>query len=148
GFSMKPEEVALETSSMAHQWMADTARKTNSVVAGSLATRSGDKYYNRFYACYPTGEKETSDKRHLFAYAGENERYSAGNKKLLIEVNGWRIMVIICYDLRFPVWCRNTMDYDLLIVVANWPEPRISHWDALVRARAIENQCYVAAVNR
>lgn len=148
GFSMSPEKIALEESSPVHQWMSDTAKKTNAVVAGSLATKSGNFYYNRFYACHPSGSRETYDKRHLFAYAGEDKKYSAGDKRLLLEIKGWHIMVIVCYDLRFPVWCRNTMDYDLLVVVANWPEARISHWDALLRARAIENQCYVAAVNR
>lgn len=148
GFSMNPNEIAQVESGTALTWMKESAIKTNAVVGGSLAISDGGNNYNRFFTCSPEGEIQRYDKRHLFGYSGEDKQYKAGNDKLIIEIKGWRIFVIICYDLRFPVWCRNTQDYDLMIVVANWPEARIAHWDALLKARAIENQCYVAAVNR
>lgn len=90
----------------------------------------------------------TYDKKHLFSYGNEHLHYTPGSQKVVLDIKGWKIMPIICYDLRFPAWCRNTTDYDLLMVVVNWPTPRIHHWDALLKARAIENQCFVAAVNR
>jgi predicted amidohydrolase len=96
----------------------------------------------------PDGEVQFYDKRHLFSYAGEDKRYLAGSERKIFHYRGWRICPQICYDLRFPVWCRNRGDYDLLLFVANWPEPRTSAWTTLLRARAMENQCYVIGVNR
>jgi omega-amidase len=96
----------------------------------------------------PGGEVTHYDKRHLFAYGGEHERYSAGNRRVTVDYLGWRINLQVCYDLRFPAWCRLRDDFDLQLFVANWPTKRVAHWSALLRARAIENQCYVVAVNR
>jgi predicted amidohydrolase len=148
GFSMQPEKVAEPTDGPSVTWMIRKANEKNAVLAGSLSTRQEGRFVNRFYLVYPDGHIKTYDKKHLFSFGKEDQHYSAGHTQLIADVLGWKIMPIICYDLRFPVWCRNTADYDLLIVVANWPAARIHHWDALIRARAIENQCYVAAVNR
>ncbi len=130
------------------QWMTEKAAAGRMHIAGSLPVCSERYYYNRFYAVSPDGETNVYDKRHLFSYGKEDRYYERGNQRTIFRVNEWRIMPIICYDLRFPVWCRYRNDYDVLLVVANWPAARIHHWDALLRARAIENQCYVVAVNR
>ena len=148
GFSMRPESIAENENGIALRWMKAHSQKLNCVIAGSLSVRDGDKYYNRLYCVHPKGKIDHYDKRHLFSYGKEDQHYSAGDQRIIIEINGWRIMPIICYDLRFPAWCRNNLDYELMIVVANWPTPRITHWDALLKARAIENQSYIAAVNR
>jgi predicted amidohydrolase len=130
------------------QWMKHQAVSRNMTICGSLSVREGGKAYNRFYAVTPDGEVQSYDKRHLFSYGTENQFYQAGRDKLIFRVGRWRIRAIICYDLRFPAWCRNLEDVDILLCVANWPQARIHHWDALLRARAIENQCHVVAVNR
>lgn len=148
GFSMRPEVVAEGPDGDALKWMLDHSHKLNLVIAGSIPVEDNGKYYNRWYCVHPNGHIDQYDKRHLFSYGKEDLHYSPGNERIVIEIKGWRIMPIICYDLRFPAWCRNNLDYDLMIVVANWPTPRIHHWDILLRARAIENQCYIAAVNR
>lgn len=148
GFTMRPEITAETFPGPALLWMTEQAEKRNSALAGSIALRDGRHFYNRWYCVFPDGHIVQYDKKHLFSFGGEDLQYTPGNEKILLEIKGWKIRPIICYDLRFPVWCRNTDDYDLLIVVANWPTPRIHHWDALLKARAIENQCYVAAVNR
>ncbi len=148
GFTMHPENAAEDATGHALSWMMEYARTSNAVIAGSMATRHHGRFYNRFYWAFPDGHLEWYDKKHLFSYGGEDKPYTAGTTQVSIEIKGWNIMPIVCYDLRFPAWCRNRNDYDLLVVVANWPVPRIHHWDALVRARAIENQCYVTAVNR
>ena len=148
GFSMHPEKIAESSDGPAVTWMINKAHEKNAVIAGSLSIKHDNTYVNRFYLVYPDGHFRNYDKKHLFSFGKEDQHYSPGSTHLIADVLGWKIMPIICYDLRFPVWCRNTSDYDLLIVVANWPAARIHHWDALLRARAIENQCYVAAVNR
>ncbi|MDQ3017168.1 MAG: amidohydrolase [Bacteroidota bacterium] len=148
GFSLSPERVAEETTGLTLNWMIDQAQKYNSAIAGSVAVREDGKYYNRFYCVHADGRITKYDKRHLFSYGKEDQHYTPGNEHTLLEIKGWKIMPVICYDLRFPVWCRNTMDYDLMVIVANWPTARIHHWDALLKARAIENQCYIAAVYR
>lgn len=129
-------------------WMKALAKELNCVLCGSAAisTRAGTT--NRFLWVQADGVIEYYDKRHLFSYGGEDQRYIAGKKRKVINYRGWRICPQICYDLRFPVWCRSRDDYDLLLFVANWPEPRTPAWTALLRARAIENQCYVIGVNR
>lgn len=148
GFTMQPERVAEPTSGTALQWMATQARERNTAIAGSISVVEGAFYFNRWFCTFPDGRIAQYDKKHLFSYGKEDQHYTAGNTKTYIEIKGWKIMPIICYDLRFPAWCRNTDSYDLMIVVANWPVARIHHWDALLKARAIENQSYVAAVNR
>lgn len=148
GFTMQPEKVAEKENGPAFQWMREQAQKYNVCICGSISFSDHQKFYNRWYCVFPDGHTHHYDKKHLFTYGKENEHYTPGNKTMVFELNGWRIMPIICYDLRFPAWCRNKEDYDLLLVAANWPSPRIHHWDALIKARAIENQSYVAAVNR
>jgi omega-amidase len=148
GFSMRPESVAESTQGPALQWMKALANLKNTVIAGSVSVTEGDKYFNRCYFAYPDGEVVFYDKKHLFSYGKEDQHYTPSADQITIDIKGWKIRPVICYDLRFPAWCRNTDDYDLLMVVANWPIPRIHHWDALLKARAIENQSYVAAVNR
>jgi omega-amidase len=148
GFTMQPEKVAEPTPGTALQWMSIQAKERNTAIAGSVSVADGAQYYNRWYCTFPDGRTVHYDKKHLFSYGREDQHYTAGSAKTFIEIKGWKIMPIICYDLRFPVWCRNTDSYDLMMVVANWPVARIHHWDALLKARAIENQSYVAAVNR
>ena len=148
GFSMRPEVIAEKPNGPALSWMVETARKLNISMTGSIAVEENGRYYNRLYFVNPHKEIHYYNKRHLFSYGGEDHHYASGSERKVIELNGWKIMPVICYDLRFPVWCRNNLDYDLMIVVANWPSSRIHHWDILLTARAIENQSYIAAVNR
>ncbi|QYJ68848.1 amidohydrolase [Flavobacterium litorale] len=148
GFTMQPEKVAEATTGTSVQWMQEIAIQKNCAVTGSLAIKENGKYYNRLFFVYPNGEYKIYNKRHLFTLAGEEEHYTAGIDKLVLEYKGWKICPLICYDLRFPVFARNTEDYDLLLYVANWPKIRIAAWDALLRARAIENMCYTIGVNR
>jgi predicted amidohydrolase len=129
-------------------WMHELAQTSGAAVCGSAVIRDETGRHNRFLFVPPSGEVVYYDKKHLFAHAGEDQRYRAGERRVIFDWQGWRISPQICYDLRFPVWCRNRDDYDVLLVVANWPEQRIDAWDALLKARAIENQCYVVAVNR
>ncbi len=147
GFSMKPAEFAENMNGTTVEWMKSMVEKSGAAIAGSIIIEDNNKFYNRFL--FVTDNKiEQYDKRHLFAMAGEDKFYTQGTKNTLIEYKGWKIRPQICYDLRFPVWSRNTDEYDLLIYVANWPEKRVAHWDVLLKARAIENQAYVAGVNR
>ena len=148
GFSMQPEKIAEKHPGLAFEWMQKTSSKLNLSLAGSISIEEDGKYYNRFYVVHSDGSFQQYDKRHLFSYGKEDDHYTPGNTREVFDIKGWKIMPVICYDLRFPVWCRNNLNYDLMIIVANWPTPRIHHWDALIRARAIENQCYIAAVNR
>ena len=120
----------------------------NLAICGSLVIEDKEKLYNRAFFIEPSGECIFADKRHLFSMAGENNTFTPGNKRLSVRYRGWNISMIICYDLRFPVWCRNVNnEYDLLIAVANWPEVRISAWNKLLQARAIENEAYVCGVD-
>ncbi len=130
------------------RWMRELAAEFDCVLCGSaaIATESGNA--NRFLWVTPAGDVSFYDKRHLFSFGGEDRRYVAGQERKVFHYRGWRICPQICYDLRFPAWCRNRGDYDLLLFVANWPEPRTPAWTALLKARAIENQCYVIGVNR
>lgn len=149
GFSMNPSKLAEEMGGKTMKWMHDQARKFDSVVTGSIIIKESDKYYNRLIWMRPDGSHEQYDKRHLFGFGEEDQHYTAGTKKLFVELNGWKICPVICYDLRFPVWLRNNNEeYDLLLIVANWPERRSLHWRSLIPARAIENQSFVVAVNR
>lgn len=148
GFSMTPERVAEKTGGPALRWMQEKAVKYNFTITGSVSVEEEGKYYNRMYIVFADGTYTYYDKRHLFSYAREDLHYQPGDQRMTVDIKGWKVMPIICYDLRFPVWCRNDPGYDLMIVVANWPDTRILHWDSLLTARAIENQSYVAAVNR
>lgn len=149
GFTMNPESLAENMGGKTMQWMHEQARKFDCVITGSLVIRENGKCYNRLIWMRPDGTHEKYDKRHLFGLGDEDDHYSPGKEKLFVELNGWKICPIICYDLRFPVWLRNNKaEYDMLLVVANWPERRSLHWRSLIPARAIENQAYVVAVNR
>lgn len=148
GFTMFPEPLAETMQGETVNWMKSTARVKNSAVCGSLIIEDNNKYYNRFVFAHPNGKIDTYDKRHLFSLAGEDKQYAKGTSKIIIEYNGWKICPQICYDLRFPAFSRNVENYDLLIYVANWPKPRITAWDALLKARAIENMSFVIGVNR
>jgi len=129
-------------------WLRALAAEYDSALAGSAVIVEGGQLFNRFLLVTPDGEVQHYDKRHLFGYGGENERYVAGRKREVLRLGDWRICPQICYDLRFPVWCRNRDDYDLMLLVANWPGSRIHHWKALLHARAIENQSWVIGLNR
>lgn len=148
GFTMEPQHVAQEMNGPAVQWMGETAQKSGASIMGSLVIQEEGQYFNRLLCADPDGSIQYYDKRHLFSYAGEEKTYTPGNHHLILTIKGWRILPLICYDLRFPVWSRNVSGYDILVYVANWPTPRIDAWTALLKARAIENQCYVAGVNR
>ena len=129
-------------------WMKTLANELDCVICGSVAISVAKGTVNRFLWVQPDGEVQFYDKRHLFSFGGEDRRYLAGRERKVFHYRGWRICPQVCYDLRFPAWCRNRNDYDLLLFVANWPEPRTAAWTTLLKARAIENQCYVIGVNR
>jgi predicted amidohydrolase len=130
------------------KWMIDISAEFNAAVCGSLIVKDKNKFYNRFIWAEKNKELKYYDKRHLFAFVNEHLNFTPGNSKILINYKGWRILPLICYDLRFPVWSRNNDDYDLLIYVANWPAKRSYAWKSLLTARAIENQSFVIGVNR
>jgi predicted amidohydrolase len=166
GFSMKPEELAEPMNGPTIEWMKKMAAEKRVIVTGSLmanepAEDGSAQYFNRLLWVLPNGQHGVYDKRHLFAFADEDKHYTAGTKRLIASVNGWKINLMVCYDLRFPVWARqqpssqpppsgeeSAAEYDVLIYVANWPERRVHAWKTLLTARAIENQCYVIGVNR
>lgn len=149
GYSMDAVALAEPEDGVTRQWMLNQAKKLNTVVTGSLIVRTSDgSYRNRLYWARPDGTHASYDKRHLFRMAGEHKHYSGGERRVLLEVKGWHVRPLICYDLRFPVWSRDPYDTDLLIYVASWPKARRDAWNRLLPARAIENLCYVAAVNR
>jgi len=148
GFTMHPNEIAEPMNGETVTWMINLAGKNQFAICGSVIITENDKFYNRLLFVYPSGDIEHYDKRHLFTLAGEDKVYTSGKDRLIVDYKGFRICPMVCYDLRFPVFSRNTVDYDILIYVANWPQPRIAAWDALLKARAIENMCYVVGVNR
>lgn len=152
GFSMKPAELAETMDGPSVQWMKWIAAKYKIILTGSLIIEADQQYYNRLLWVLPNGTVGVYDKRHRFAFAGEDRFYTAGNKRLITSVNGWKFNLQICYDLRFPVWARqqseDAPEFDVLLYVANWPERRSHAWKSLLIARAIENQCYVVGVNR
>lgn len=148
GFCTNPEGVAEPIEGPSLNWMKSKAVQTNAAIAGSVAVSDGERYFNRFYFVKPSGQVVWYDKRHLFTYGGEHLHFTAGEERVVVEWRGVRILLEVCYDLRFPVWARNRGDYDMILYVASWPVPRIAVWSALLVARAIENQCYVAGVNR
>jgi predicted amidohydrolase len=148
GFSMNVNILSETMNGKTIKWMLDWARVKNAVIAGSIIIKENNLFYNRFIWAEPNGGIKYYDKKHLFSMANEDQSYSPGKQKIIIEYLGWKICPLICYDLRFPIWNRNLEDYDIAIYVANWPEKRANHWKSLLMARAIENQCYVLAVNR
>jgi predicted amidohydrolase len=150
GFTTNAQPLAEKMNGKTMQWMLSVAKQYDCVVTGSLIIEENKKYYNRLIWMRPDGSFEQYDKRHLFGLGKEHENFTAGSKKLITDLKGWRVFPAICYDIRFPVWLRNTPEqsYDLSIFIASWPEKRILHWRALLMARAIENQAYVVGVNR
>ena len=147
GFNMKPEEVA-DRNSETLEWMKKFAMEKNCAVAGSASIMEGENFYNRFYFVEPNGNHHQYDKRHLFSFSGEDKNYTSGKDRVIVNYKGWRILLQVCYDLRFPVFARNNDDYDAILYVANWPEVRIDAWKTLLKARAIENLAYVFGLNR
>lgn len=153
GFSMKPEQLAETMDGETVRWMKRIAAEKKIILTGSIIIKEAGHYYNRLIWMLPTGQHGVYDKRHRFAFAGEDNHYTAGTKRLIASVKGWKINLQVCYDLRFPVWARQQSqqggpEYDILVYVANWPERRSHAWKTLLQARAIENQCYVIGVNR
>ena len=157
GFSMNAQKLAEPTDGPTLEWMRKHAASLNTVITGSFIASEDGNYYNRLLWVRPDGSYEQYDKRHLFRLAGEEKHFTPGTKKLIVELHGWKVCPLVCYDLRFPVWSRNrwtkegdklTSDYDLLLYVANWPERRNIAWKTLLMARAIENLSYVIGLNR
>jgi len=150
GFSMNPKLLAENMTGQTYQWMRRIAMENKIILTGSFMAEENGEYFNRLVWMQPNGQFGIYDKRHLFSYANEDKHFSAGQKRLITTVNGWRICPLICYDLRFPVWARqsNMNEYDVLLYIANWPERRSTAWNTLLKARAIENQAYVIGVNR
>ena len=148
GFCTEPEGIAEPSDNETVKWMVRKAAERGCAIAGSIAIVKDGHYYNRFHFVHPDGRIDIYDKRHLFTYGGEDKRFTAGAGRTVVEHRGVRILLQICYDLRFPVFARNRGDYDMIIYVANWPVGRVDVWKLLLRARALENQCYVVGVNR
>lgn len=148
GFSMRPEVLAEHMNGFTIEWLKKMAVQTNTALVASLIIAENEQFFNRLVFVQPNGNIQHYDKKHAFSMGGEHLHYSSGNEKLIIDYKGWKIAPFICYDLRFPTWCRNTVDYDILIFIASWPHRRSAHWRALLLARAIENQAYTFGVNR
>jgi len=148
GFATQPDGIAEQEAQPSLGWMRTVARSRDCAVAGSVATRVAGEYRNRFFFVNPNGEEQHYDKHHLFTYGGEHLRYTAGEERRVVSFRGVRILLQVCYDLRFPCYSRNRGDYDMVIYVASWPTSRVKAWSTLLRARAIENQCYVLGLNR
>ena len=148
GFTMNVQPLAEDENGPTLQWMLKIAMERDCAVTGSVIVKEDGKFFNRLYFVTADQTVKHYDKRHTFTLAGEHKTYKAGESQLVIDYKGWKLFPLICYDLRFPVWARNTFDYDVLLYVANWPKVRVAAWDALLKARAIENMCYCVAVNR
>lgn len=148
GFTMNAASVAESMDGETLVWLKNRAKEKQTAIVGSLVISKNNNFFNRLVFVEPTGAVTHYDKRHTFTLAGEHKIYTAGNEKVILDYKGWRICPLICYDLRFPIWARNVEDYDLLLYVANWPKVRINAWDALLKARAIENMSYCIGVNR
>jgi omega-amidase len=148
GFTMEPNRVAETMQGETVAWLTLLAKAKNSAITGSLVITENGNFYNRLVFVFPSGKVQFYDKKHLFTLAGEDKVYTGGNKKIIVEYLGWKICPLVCYDLRFPVFSRNVEEYDVLIYVASWPKIRINAWDALLKARAIENLSYTIGVNR
>ena len=148
GFCTVPKGIAEPVGCETLQWMKKKAAEKGCAIAGSIATEEDGRFYNRFYFVHPDGKVDSYDKKHLFTYGGEDKHFTAGNRRVIVNYKGVRILLQVCYDLRFPVSTRNRKDYDMILYVASWPTSRVEAWKTLLHARAIENQCYVAGVNR
>ncbi len=156
GFTMRAGELAEKMDGASIQWMKKLSREKKVIITGSIIIEEEKKFYNRLIWMQPNGQYGYYDKRHLFANGGENKHYTSGTKRFIASVNGWKINLMICYDLRFPVWSRQQnqhlrereYEYDVLVYMANWPDQRKHAWKTLLQARAIENQCYVVGLNR
>lgn len=148
GFCTQPQGIAEPENSETLQWMRRIVAERRCAIAGSLAVEENGQFFNRFYFVHPDGQTRSYDKKHLFTYGGEHKQFTPGTERVIVSYKGVRFLLQICYDLRFPVWSRNCGDYDVALYVASWPVSRIEAWKALLRARAIENQCFVVAVNR
>lgn len=155
GFSMNAEKLAEPPNFKTFLWLKQMAKQFDAAICGSYIVKEEGKYYNRLCFVEPNGDNDFYNKRHLFRMGDEHLTYTQGKKRLIYQYKGWKVMPQVCYDLRFPVWSKNRylqeedqLEYDLLIFVANWPAPRSSVWDALLKARALENQCYAIGVNR
>mgnify|MGYP003630689798 CR=1 FL=1 len=148
GFTMSPSNILQEEGEVTLRWMKDMARSKQAAIVGSIPYFEGKDHVNRLFFVLPSGEVKHYDKRHTFTLAGEDKVYRAGSERIVVFYKGFSFCPLICYDLRFPVWARNTEDFDVLLYVANWPEKRVNAWDALLRARAIENMVYCIGVNR
>lgn len=150
GFSVNPNKLGETMNGETVAWMIRVAKEQNIILAGSIMIQEKFKNYNRLLWVLPTGKIQHYDKRHRFSLGGEQDQFSAGERRVIVSVNGWRILLQICYDLRFPVYARQQQDdeYDAILYVANWPEKRMLAWNTLLRARAIENQCFTIGVNR
>jgi omega-amidase len=148
GFTMEPNRVAETMQGETITWLTLLAKAKKCAITGSLVITENENFYNRLVFVFPSGEVQFYDKKHLFTLAGEDKVYTGGSKKLIVEYLGWKICPLVCYDLRFPVFARNAEEYDVLIYVASWPKIRINAWDALLKARAIENLSYTIGVNR
>lgn len=148
GFSMNASQLAETMQGETINWMKNVAQSKNAALCGSLIITENNKYYNRFLFVHPSGEIQYYDKRHTFNMAGEGEVFECGKAPVVVDYLGWKLCLQVCYDLRFPVFARNSSNYDALLYVANWPKTRIAAWDTLLKARAIENMSYVIGVNR
>ncbi|MGB7394551.1 MAG: amidohydrolase [Pricia sp.] len=148
GFTMHPENIPHKQGPKTLDWMLQKAKETDAALVGSIPFYEDGNYTNRLFFVEPSGKVSIYDKRHTFTLAGEDKVYKAGTERLVVDFKGFKICPMVCYDLRFPVWSRNTVDYDVLLYVANWPKPRTTAWDALLKARAIENMAYCIGVNR
>ena len=148
GFTMNPSAVAETMQGETIMLLQTLAKAKNCAITGSLVITENGNFYNRLVFVFPSGEIQFYDKKHLFTLAGEDKVYTSGNQKRIVDYLDWKICPLVCYDLRFPVFARNTEEYDLLIYVANWPKVRINAWDILLKARAVENICYTLGVNR
>ena len=148
GFTINAEAVAEKPDGSTVKWMLAEAKKHNTAITGSIIIKENDLFYNRLFFATPCGDIINYNKKHTFTLAGEHKVFAAGNELKIIRYKGWKIRPLVCYDLRFPVWARNTDNYDVLLYVANWPDRRVAAWDALLKARAIENMAYCIGVNR
>lgn len=148
GFTMHPNLVAETMDGSTISWLKNIAKAKNCAITGSLIITENGNFYNRMVFVFPNGEMQFYDKKHLFTLAGEDKVYTSGNEKVVVKYNHWKICLQVCYDLRFPVFSRNTENYDVLIYVASWPKVRTNAWDILLKARAVENLSYVIGVNR
>lgn len=147
GFCMDAEEIA-DTQDETLKWIQKMAKKHNTAITGSVSVKENNLFFNRMYFVKPDETFEFYDKRHLFSYSGEDKIYTSGKQRKVIEYKGWKILLQVCYDLRFPVFSRNNNDYDVALYVANWPDKRVYAWNHLLQSRAIENQAYVIGINR